>query len=170
MYMWGCVMTVTSAFLSISPTPIAREKKYELTQWSTSSFIYISALRSFILRLRPFVIDHRMGSGPSDITVTPALVGGMNTRRLSTRSERCTRHAAPPWIRPPDFIMNWGRAANAMGQPNPPPSPAPHHHRHHPPPGARILLNHGDVHSACLSLCFGLSVREGASSPALLPP
>lgn len=40
----------------------------------------------------------------------------------------------------------------------------------HPPPGpfiiifpsARILLNHRDIHPACLSLCFGLSVRKRA--------
>lgn len=53
-----------------------------------------------------------------------------------------------------------------MGKNIPPPSPTPppthpgalHHHL----PSARILLNHRDIHPACLSLCFGLSVTKPA--------
>ena len=82
------------------------------------------------------------------------------------------RHICPPAPRSSrrrdDYIMKWGRA-NEMGRKKK--KKFPHQHLPPPPPpglfiiifpSARILLNHRDIHPACLSLCFGLSVRKRA--------
>ena len=81
------------------------------------------------------------------------------------------QHICPPAARSShrcgDYIMKWGRA-NEMGKnipplSLPPPTPGALHHL----PSAKILLNHRDIHPACLSLCFGLSVRKHALSTLL---